>query len=197
MISSGATTTPVPAATRLLAAAHELFYREGVHDVGIDRLIEHAGVAKMSLYRSFGSKENLIAAYLDERHRMILHRLSDAVDREKDPRSRVLAVFDVQARWIKHRDYHGCAFTRATSEKTCGDETRAAVSRYRLAIRELLVHLADEVGANDPQQLGLQLFTLYQGSAVAHELPQQAKALRGVRTAVETLLDAATSAETR
>ena len=65
---------------RLLAAASELFYAEGVQTVGIDRVIEHAGVAKASLYNTFGSKENLVQAYLVSRHEATLERLRCSVD---------------------------------------------------------------------------------------------------------------------
>ena len=79
---------------RLLAAAQELFYAEGVQSVGIDRLIERAGVAKASLYSTFGSKEGLVRAYLDESHQRILGRRGAAADRAPDPVSAILAVFD-------------------------------------------------------------------------------------------------------
>src|SRR5262245_60039534 len=97
---------------RLLEAAGELFYAEGVQSVGIDRVIERAGVAKASLYSTFGSKEELVKAYLDQRHERILGQLRAAVDRidPADPVARILAVFDAQAKRFSARDYHGCAF---------------------------------------------------------------------------------------
>src|ERR1700677_18674 len=82
---------------RLLQAAGELFYAEGVQSVGIDRVIERAGVAKASLYSTFGSKEQLVCAYLDDPHSQILGRLQAAADAPEDPVQRILAVFDAQA----------------------------------------------------------------------------------------------------
>src|SRR6202166_2107173 len=70
---------------RLLAAANELFYAEGVQTVGVDRIIEHAGVAKASLYNLFGSKEALVAAYLASRHERTTSRLTEAIERVDDP----------------------------------------------------------------------------------------------------------------
>src|SRR3979411_2012282 len=81
---------------RLLAAANELFYTEGVQTVGIDRIIEHAGVAKASLYNTFGTKEELVRAYLESRHARTLHRLRRAVAGHTDPKARLVAVFDAQ-----------------------------------------------------------------------------------------------------
>src|SRR6195952_5374328 len=98
---------------RLLDAANELFYAEGVQTVGIDRIIEHAGVAKASLYNTFGSKEELVKAYLESRHAGTTARLHAAVEQEPDPRARLLAVFDAQAEFFSQPGFRGCAFTSA------------------------------------------------------------------------------------
>ena len=82
---------------RLLQAANELFYAEGVQTVGIDRIIERAGVAKASLYNHFASKEELVAAYLASRHDATTSRLVRAIEGVDDPRQKILAVFEAQA----------------------------------------------------------------------------------------------------
>src|SRR5579872_2327563 len=81
---------------RLLAAANELFYDEGVHTVGIDRVIERAGVTKASLYNTFGSKDELVRAYLEGRHARIAARITRYLERYSDPRDRLLGVFEAQ-----------------------------------------------------------------------------------------------------
>src|SRR6266481_5563332 len=78
---------------RLLAAADELFYAEGVHVVGIDRIVERAGVAKASLYDTFGSKDELVRAYLENHFRRRQARIADILAANKTPRERLLAVF--------------------------------------------------------------------------------------------------------
>jgi AcrR family transcriptional regulator len=83
-----------PARERLLTAADELFYREGVQTVGIDRIISRAGVAKASLYSNFGSKEELVRAYLESRHARTTERTSRALTQFRTPRERLLGVFD-------------------------------------------------------------------------------------------------------
>ncbi|MEA3217564.1 MAG: hypothetical protein QOJ19_3720, partial [Acidimicrobiia bacterium] len=80
---------------RILAAADDLFYNEGVHTVGIDRVIERAGVAKGSLYYSFDGRDDLVRAYLTNRHGMWAARVSAGIEVHTDPRARILAVFDV------------------------------------------------------------------------------------------------------
>ena len=77
---------------RLLAAADELFYDEGVRTVGIDRIIEQAGVAKASLYNAFGSKEELIQAYLEGRHARVAARITKHLERYDTPCERIVGV---------------------------------------------------------------------------------------------------------
>ena len=92
---------------RLLAAANELFYNEGVHTVGIDRIIEQAGVAKASLYNTFGSKDELVRAYLETRHASVTQRIMQAVDRYDTPRERLLAVFEGQGELFAQPEIDG------------------------------------------------------------------------------------------
>src|SRR5580704_17346171 len=99
-----ATMKPSPG-ERLLGAATELFYAEGVQSVGIDRVIARAGVAKASLYSTFGSKEGLVRAYLERRHEVVIERLRRAVAAAEDPVERLLAVFDAQAGLFDRRDF--------------------------------------------------------------------------------------------
>src|SRR5260370_32734202 len=96
---------------RLLQAASELFYAEGVQSVGIDRVIEQAGVAKASLYSTFGSKEGLVCAYLNARHEETLARLRSAVAATEDPIERLLAAFDAPAPLFPPPPFPRCPFT--------------------------------------------------------------------------------------
>src|SRR5271167_2579357 len=110
---------------RLLQAASELFYAEGVQSVGIDRVIERAGVAKASLYSTFGSKEGLVCAYLGARHDQALAGLRSAAAATQDPVDRILAVFDAQARLFRSPAFRGCAFTAAAAEAPPGGRITA------------------------------------------------------------------------
>ena len=150
---------------RLLEAAGELFYAEGVQSVGIDRVIERAGVAKASLYGTFGSKEELVRAYLDERQMRILGRLRAAVDAvdPADPVARILAVFDAQAKLFEAPDFHGCAFIAAAAEAPRDGRIDEAARAYRREIRELFTELAAAAGASDPPLLASQLQIVYDG----------------------------------
>lgn len=112
---------------RLLSAANELFYAEGVQTVGIDRVIEHAGVAKATLYNTFGSKENLVHAYLRSGHQATLEELRASVARHREPRRRLVAIFDAQAQMFAQPDFRGCAFITARAEAPDGERIEHAV----------------------------------------------------------------------
>jgi AcrR family transcriptional regulator len=177
---------------RLLEAAGELFYAEGVQSVGIDRVIERAGVAKASLYKTFGSKEQLVRAYLDERHARTIGRLRAAVDAvdPDDPVARILAVFDAQAKLFQAPDYHGCAFTAAAAEAPSGGQVDEATRAYRREIRQLFTELATATGAPDPPLLALQLQLLYDGGGIAANLDRNPSIASPVRTAAGALVAA-------
>jgi AcrR family transcriptional regulator len=176
---------------RLLAAANELFYNEGVHTVGIDRVIEHAGVAKASLYNTFGSKDELVRAYLEARQASVEQRITRAVDRYNTPRERLLAVFEGQGELFAQPDYRGCAFSRASAESRPGDLTEQASDTYRGWVRALLTELAAEAGAPEPEILARQLQLLYDGSGISARMDHDPAVAVAARAAAAALLDAA------
>src|ERR1700760_139707 len=111
----------IPARERLLAAADELFYEEGVHSVGIDRVIERAGVAKATLYSAFGSKDQLVRAYLAARHAATRDRMTrELAARYRTPRERLLGVFDVLGELFGEPGFRGCPFISACAEARPG-----------------------------------------------------------------------------
>lgn len=176
---------------RLLEAARELFYAEGVHTVGIDRVIERAGVAKASLYSTFGSKEGLVRAYLEEYHDRIISRRRAAADAESDPVAAILAVFDSLARDYQRPDYNGCAFSGARAEEPAGGPVDAAARAYRAEMRDLFRELCVRAGARDPDLLAWQLQILYSGGAESAKIERDPEVPAAQRAAVETLLASA------
>lgn len=180
-----------PARERLLDAANDLFYREGVQTVGIDRVIEEAGVAKASLYNTFGSKEALVRAYLEARHAGTTDRLLAAVEGETDPRARLLAVFDAQGELFAQPGFRGCAFATASAEAPGGGLVERAADEYRADIRGLLTRLAEEAGAADPVVLGRQLQLIYDGAGLGARMDRDPSTAHVARAAAEQLIDAA------
>ncbi|HSV81971.1 MAG TPA: TetR/AcrR family transcriptional regulator [Ramlibacter sp.] len=180
-----------PVRERLLAAADELFYREGINKVGIDRVLEHAGVAKASLYSTFGSKEELVCAYLEGRQQARRARIEAAMARHRGPREQMLAVFDAMADVFAQPGFRGCAFLMASAELPAGERTRPICDEYRSWIRELFQRLAKEAGARQATALAQQLVMLYDGALVAAQMDGNAAAARTARAMATSLIDAA------
>ena len=185
------TTERTSARERLLAAADELFYEEGINTVGIDRVIERAGVAKASLYNTFGSKDELVRSYLHERHTVRRLRIEAKIAAESTPRARVLAVYDALADSFANPSFHGCAFVNASAEARPGSAVSAAVDEYRDWVRALFVGLARDTGAPDAELLGARLVLLYDGAGIAARLDHRDDAAATARATAEVLLDAA------
>ena len=177
------------ASQRLLDAANELFYAEGVQSVGIDRIIEKAGVAKASLYNTFGSKEALVRAYLDERHADTTSRLLEAIAAAPTPREKIMAVFDAQASLFSEPDFNGCAFVTATAESPRGGLVEQAADEYRVWIRSMFRDLATEAGAHDADILAEQLQLLYDGAGLSVRMDRRPDIAVAARTAASALID--------
>jgi AcrR family transcriptional regulator len=186
-----ATSSRVSARDRLLAAADELFYEEGVHTVGIDRVIERAGVAKASLYNTFGSKDELVRAYLERRHAARRARLTDKLAGFTTPRERLLGVFDAQSDLAAEPGYRGCAFANASAEASPGGSVESVCDDARAWIRALFTELAAAAGVPAPAALAAQLVLLYDGAAASARMDRDPGAAEIARAAAETLLDAA------
>jgi AcrR family transcriptional regulator len=161
---------------RLLAAADELFYAEGVHAVGIDRVIERAGVAKASLYNVFGSKDELVKAYLTQRR---------------------VGIFDIVGRSAAAPGYRGCAFMKASAESLPGGGVEEVCDDTRAWIRGLFRELAAEAGAADPANLAAQFVVLYDGAVTGAQMDRNPSSVAVARSMAAALLDAAVWAPSR
>ncbi|MEU8874454.1 TetR/AcrR family transcriptional regulator [Streptomyces javensis] len=191
-MASVPSTAKPSARERLLAAANELFYAEGVQSVGIDRVIEHAGVAKASLYNTFGGKEQLVRAYLDTRHAGTADRITRAVAERDTPREQILAVFESQGQQFHRPDFHGCAFIRAAAEASPSGLVHEAADTFRGWLRELFTRLADQAGAADPDTLAHQLQLLYDGANTSALMDHDPTVATTSRAAANALITAAT-----
>jgi AcrR family transcriptional regulator len=176
---------------RLLQAAGELFYEEGINTVGIDRVIERAGVAKASLYDAFGSKDELIRAYLAERQEVRRARMTERLARYRTPREKLLGVFDYMADLYRNKDFHGCAFGRASAELKPGCAGRQVIEEARAWTLDLFTGLAKEAGAVHPDRLARQLVLLYDGSMTAAQIDHNPDGAAMAKAMAAQLLDAA------
>lgn len=155
------------AAERLLDTASRLFYTRGVSNVGINEIIARAGVARMTLYHHFPSKDALIKAVLERRREERDAWLARADDLASDPIERILAVFDLFLEWAKTPDFRGCPLVAATYE--LGGQLNAA-RPYAQAHHDVTWrYLSEQARAADlvdPEALATQLHMLLEGAAV-------------------------------
>jgi AcrR family transcriptional regulator len=160
----------VSARARLLAAADELFYEDGINTVGIDRVIERAGVAKASLYDCFGSKDELIRAYLESRNAARQARIEERIARYDTPEQKILGIFDMLGEMAAQPDFRGCAFVRAGADGNASEKVKGACAQSRQFLLGQFTSLARAAGATDPELLGQQLVLLYDGASIAAHL---------------------------
>src|SRR5215207_10614923 len=180
-----------PGAEKLLEAASDLFYREGIRAVGVDTVSERAGVSKRTLYNRFGGKDELVAEYLrrrDERWRVYLQEQTAGV---VDPRERLLAVFGAYEEWLVGEHYRGCAFANAAAEiPDPNHPARIIARRHKEGVREHLAALAKEAGFDEPEALAERLLLLLEGAAATAAMRRSGEPLEVARSVALELLDA-------
>ena len=179
-----------PKRDHLMATAWRLFYRDGYRAVGIDTILAEAGVAKMTLYNHFSSKEELIIAVLEKRdcefRASIMAKVESA---EASPEQRLLAVFDWLEGWFGSEDFRGCAFIRALSEyPEPTHPIHQAAWRHKEAVLVALTELCTAAGAKNPAELANTLSLLIDGAIVAaHATRSTAPAVAARATAASLL----------
>ena len=158
---------------RISQAAYELFSRDGTQSVGIDAVIAHAGAAKMTLYRNFRSKDELILDFLRRREQLWTRDWlqAEAQKRGHTPQARLLAIFEVFGEWFADPDFDGCAFLTTMIEiKDPESPVRQASVQHLAKIREFIKALAAEAGIADTDAFARQWHILMKGSIMAaHE----------------------------
>jgi AcrR family transcriptional regulator len=155
---------------RILDTAYELFSRHGTRAVGVDRIIAECGIAKMTLYRNFPSKDDLILAFLERRDELWTHAWlqSEAERRGSTPAERLLAIFDTFAVWFAQEGFEGCSFINVMLEvDDVSNPVRQATVRHLADIRTFVAGLAEEAGIQDPDGFARQWHILMKGSIVS------------------------------
>ncbi len=163
------TRTPGNARERILETAYDLFSRRGIRAVGVDTVIAESGVAKMTLYRHFGSKDELVLEFLRLREqRWTRGWLQCEVEsRASDPGERLLTIFDVFDEWFQTHDFEGCSFINVLLETVDQNPIRLATITHLATIRSFLEGLAGAAGAADPDDFARRWHILMKGSIVA------------------------------
>lgn len=193
-----ATGSSSPKRDHLMATAWRLFYRDGLRVVGIDTILAEAGVAKMTLYNHFASKEELIIAILEKRDLEFRASLMARVEAAgTDPTRRLLAVFDWLEDWFASENFKGCVFIRAVSEyPDPSHPIHQTAWRHKIAVKAALTDLCTAAGARDPAALGESLSLLIDGAIVTAHATQSTSPARSARATAAALLRLAQSAAT-
>lgn len=182
--------TRTPAAERIFRTASEMFYRKGIRAVGVDAIAAEAGVTKKTLYENFGSKDELVAAYLrgrDERWRSWL--VEGVEGRGGTAKERLLSTFDALGEWQEHGNTKGCGFVNAMVELREADHpARVMVAEQKRWLHDYLAKLASEAGAGDPEGLADQLLILHEGVNVASSLEMPSNAAQKARQVAAALV---------
>ena len=177
---------------RILSTATDLFYREGVRAVGIQRVIDEAGIAKASLYAHYPSKDDLVAACLARHAATARAGIEARLARPGlDPRARLLALFDYQVESIAGADFRGCPFLNVNSEiAESAHPAKRVIAAQRAWLHDLIAGLVADAGATSPHQLAGTLVVLFDGSSASSTIDADPAAARHARWAAAQLLDA-------
>ena len=174
----------------LVDTALELFKRHGYHATGIDRVIAEAGIARMTLYNHFKSKDELILAVLQKRDERFRDWMAVAVEqRTEDPKERLLAVFDALSDWFATEDFTGCMFINAAAEFAQAEDPIHRASREHKELgKDYLLELCKAAGARDPETLADGLCLLSEGAIVMAHVAGQKDAGQRAKSAARTLI---------
>ncbi len=182
----------MPVRDRILSTACRLFYEEGIQAVGIQRIIDEAGIAKASLYAHFASKDELVAAYLEAKGRSVRTALGAHLDNPRlGPKAKILKFFDMIVGAAEDPAFRGCAFQNASAE--VADRThpiRVAAGAQRQWLHDAFTSLARDIAgagvAGD--RLAGALMVLYDGAAATSVIDGDPNAARHARWAAEKML---------
>ncbi|MFZ0043081.1 MAG: helix-turn-helix domain-containing protein [Solirubrobacteraceae bacterium] len=165
-----AVANPSDARERLLTAAYDLFSRQGVQAVGVDAIIEQSGVARQTMYRHFGSKQELVLAFMARREAVWTYGwlAAEVTRRAENPRARLLTIFDVFDEWFHRPDFEGCSFINVMLEHPAENHPlHRAAAMHLHNIREFLAELARDAEIEEPEAFARQWHILMKGSIVA------------------------------
>lgn len=179
---------------RILKTASDLFYRFSIHTVGIDRIIAESGVAKMTFYKHFPSKANLIATYLRQKNAVWLDMLAGATGRPGlSPPERLLSIFDALGESFGSASFRGCPFVKGMAEfgpDANSPEIQMIISSYFEDLQDLVASLIEPMRLNDPEKTIVQILSLIQGSIVMAQATTNPTIAAANREAAKLLLQA-------
>ncbi len=191
-VAKGGSIDPAATRAKVLAAAAELFYERGVNGVGVNEIAARAEASKLSIYRYFSSKENLVesmlATHSDRIHDWLRRKTATAPAGPE----RVLAIFDLLMGWFAEQNYHGCTVLNTMIDTRGEQEGVRAIAREHLRrYRDLLEERLVEAGVEHPGMLSRQLLLLIEGVTMVTTVDGDDGAGADARAAASALIEAA------
>ena len=173
----------------VIDTAYRLFKRDGYHATGIDRIIAEADVAKMTMYRNFPKKDELIVEVLNYRGRRFEAQLDALAAQESPPEQKIETIFDWYARWFQSPDFHGCLFAHALAEfDTPGHPVFEAASAQKSSFKNRLRRtLETTMPAQRAESVAAAIFMLFEGATLLAQIGQGEAAVRDARQAATDL----------
>lgn len=179
---------------RIVKTASDLFYRFSVHTVGIDRIIAESGVAKMTFYKHFPSKANLVATYLRHKNVLWLQMLEAATQKAGlSPLDRVLALFDALDASFQTSSFRGCPFVKGMAEfgpEGNAPEVQRTIAAHFEGLHGFVAALIAPLALNEPEKAVVQILSLIQGSIVLAQSMRDPAIAGANRDAARLLLQA-------
>jgi len=175
---------------RILEAAYDLFAHQGTRSVGVDAIIERSGVAKMTLYRHFKSKQDLVLAFLDRREALWTEDwlIREVSTRATDPKERLLAIFDAYHDWFQIEDFEGCTFINVLLEYQADNPLHIAAAGHLAKVRAFVCDLATKADIKDVPMFCDIWHMLMKGCTIAAAEGNRQAALQAKRAA-KVILD--------
>lgn len=175
--------------SKILDVATDLFQTRGINSTGVDTIVAVAGTTKMTLYKHFGSKEDLILEVLKSGHQDFLTWISEKLSTKK-PEEKIYKLFDYIEEWVNNPNFRGMGFIKASAEfpneENAVHQLSSAQSRQ---FKQLIAGLASEAGIKDADNLALQLSLLFEGAAQAEQMKRGSSAMKYAKKAAKILID--------
>lgn len=177
----------------LVRNAMKVLYRDGFHATGMDKLVKETGVSKMTIYKHFKTKDELILAALRLRDEEFRGNFTRKVEEAAStPKGRLLAIFDTIAEWIESREFNSCMFIKAASEfQNPNHPVNITAAEHKNLILAYITSLAEKAAATNPDVLARQLFMLIEGETVSAFMMKRGGIARDAKKAAEILINQA------
>ncbi|MGZ4980009.1 MAG: TetR/AcrR family transcriptional regulator [Methylobacter sp.] len=180
---------------KILQAASELFYSQGIRATGVDAIAKAANTTKMSMYKYFPSKDDLVLAFLRKRDEDFRLWFIDQVNAKADmPKAKLLAVFDVIGEWMAVPEFRGCAFINAAAEFPIeGNPMHQVSAEFYDHFRNYIADLAVQCGSKSPESLAQQLSLLIEGAIVSEQMKRHSGSAEQAKQAAVILIEGSLS----